>query len=220
MLYNNINKYSVQNLIAECNNELNDLPESLKDEKQYVYDYNVENDNLKPTIRDYVHMTLSSKARKKSKIKLNIKSVNEIQNKHNEITKSTNIDVNTGSVNVPKDSRFNTLRNILPDEFEWIKTRKRLILETKIQHHCVWSYASYITNDESAIYSYVDTDGSKHEDGVPRRYTIEFKYDPTDKKYYIKQVQGRFDSVNASNMTKYIQQILDNYYKLHQSNVA
>jgi hypothetical protein len=220
IIYNNINKYSGQNLIAKCNNELNDLPESLKDEKQYVYDYNVENDNLKPTIRDYVHMTLSSKARKKPKIKLNIKSVNEIQNKHDEITESTNVDVNTGSVNVPKDSRFNTLRNILPDEFEWIKTRKRLILETKIQHHCVWSYASYITNDESAIYSYVDTDGSKHEDGVPRRYTIEFKYDPTDKKYYIKQVQGRFDSVNASNMTEYIQQILDNYYKLHQSNVA
>ena len=93
-------------------------------------------------------------------------------------------------------------------------------METKIQHHCVWSYASYITNDESAIYSYVDTDGSKHEDGVPRRYTIEFKYDLTDKKYYIKQIQGRFDSVNASNMTEYIQQILDNYYKLHQSNVA
>lgn len=220
IIYNNINKYSDQNLITECNNELNDLPESLKDEKQYVYDYNIENDNLKPTIKDYVHMTLSSKARKKPKIKLNIKSVNEIQNRHDEITENTNIDVNTGSVNVPKDSRFNTLRNILPDEFEWIKTRKRLILETKIQHHCVWSYASYITNDESAIYSYVDTDGSKHVDGVPRRYTIEFKYDPTDKKYYIKQVQGRFDSVNASNMAEYIQQILDNYYKLHKSNVA
>ena len=149
----------------------------------------------------------------REKIKLNIKSVNEIRNKHDNVTTYTNIDRETHPVKIKKDSDFNELRNILPSNFEWIKTRKRLILETKIQHHCVWSYADKITNDKCAIYSYVDKDGSKSIDGIPKRYTIEFGFNKNTCQYYVIQTQGRYDSVNASNMEKYINEILDNYYK-------
>lgn len=112
----------------------------------------------------------------------------------------------TGEVNVPKDSAFNELREILPPEFEWIKTRKRLILETELQHHCVWSYAKKISNDKCAIYSYTDTNADHCPDGVPKRYTIEFCRN--NGKYYVKQVQGKYDRVNAGNMREYIEKIL------------
>ena len=34
-----------------------------------------------------------------------------------------------------KDTRFKNLRKMLPENFEWIQSRKRLIHETAIQHH-------------------------------------------------------------------------------------
>lgn len=72
----------------------------------------------------------------------------------------------TPVVKITKETKFKLLRKILPPEFEWIKTRKRLIEETVMQHHCVWSYADKINKDKCQIYSYVDEDG--------KRYTLEF----------------------------------------------
>lgn len=52
---------------------------------------------------------------------------------------------------VPKNSRFKDLK--LPSEFEYITTKKRLVKETAVQHHCVWSYTNSINKDRCAIYS-------------------------------------------------------------------
>ena len=52
----------------------------------------------------------------------------------------------TPVIKIPKDSRFKKLK--LPKEFEEIKTKKRIIEESRIQHHCVWSYADKINHDE------------------------------------------------------------------------
>lgn len=103
------------------------------------------------------------------------------------------------------------MRKILPKEFEWIKNRKRLILETELQHHCVWSYADKISSDMCAIYSYVDKDGSKSlcNDGNPKRYTIEFNFNKQNGTYYVEQVQGKYDAVNSSGMRNYIDKILN-----------
>ena len=213
IIYKNIQDNLNKDTEKEINSELSILPDIIDGEKESLVRYEEELDEAKYLIYDYVNMLMFNTARKnREKIKINIKSVNEIRNKHDNITTCTNINKETHSVKIKKDSVFNELRNILPNTFEWIKTRKRLILETKIQHHCVWSYADKITNDKCAIYSYVDKDGSKSIDGTPKRYTIEFGFNKNTCQYYVIQTQGRYDSVNASNMEKYINEILDTYY--------
>lgn len=214
VIYKNIQDNLIVNTEDEIAKELSILPDVIDDEKESLAIYEENLDETEYLCYDYVNMLMFNTARKnREKIKLNIKSINEIRNKHDNVTTYTNIDKETHSVKIKKDSIFNELRNILPSTFEWIKTRKRLILETKIQHHCVWSYADKITNDNCAIYSYVDKDGSKSIDGTPKRYTIEFGFNKNTCQYYVIQTQGRYDSVNASNMEKYINEILDNYYK-------
>lgn len=214
IIYKNIQDNLVVDKENEITKELSILPDIIDDEKESLARYEENLDETKYLCYDYVNMLMFNTARKnREKIKLNIKSVNEIRNKHDNVTTYTNIDRETHLVKIKKDSVFNELRNILPNNFEWIKTRKRLILETKIQHHCVWSYANKITNDKCAIYSYVDKDGSKSIDGTPKRYTIEFGFNKNTCQYYVIQTQGRYDSVNASDMEKYINAILDDYYK-------
>lgn len=214
IIYKNIQNNLNKDTEKEINSELSILPDIIEGEKESLIRYEEELDEAKYLVNDYVNMLMFNTARKnREKIKLNIKSINEIRNKHDNITTRTDINKNTGIVKIKKDSIFNELRDILPKEFEWIKTRKRLILETKIQHHCVWSYADKITNDKCAIYSYVDKDGSKSIDGTPKRYTIEFGFNKNTCQYHVIQTQGKYDSVNASNMEKYINEILDNYYK-------
>lgn len=202
-------------IYTETQNDLSELPDILPDEQDSLirYDYNFNEDTdyeLDCLIYDYLRMCFNNKS---SKVKLNIKSVNEIRNKHNDLNRAIDITKQTGDVKIPKNSIFTELRSILPEDFEWIKTRKRLILETKIQHHCVWSYYDLINDDKCAIYSYIDKDGSKSNDNVARRYTIEFRYNHNTKKYYVNQTQGRFNKVNSSKMTEYINELLDGYYQ-------
>ena len=174
-------------------------------------DYNVietgmlpeeQGENVRLAAEDYVNMCMQ----RKLKIRLDIKTERHLDKLHEAVNR-VDYDKATGKVVIPKESRFNKLRTILPEEFEWIKTRKRLIMETKIQHHCVWSYAEDITEDKCAIYSYVDYEGKFSNDGSPKRYTIEFCMDK-EGKYYVLQTQGRFDRVNSSNMQEYIESLL------------
>lgn len=165
-------------------------------------------ETLKKLVKDYVHMTLLQK----KKVDLAIRSYEELENKHDECSR-INYNKVTGKVKIPEDTAFRELRKILPEEFEWITTRKRLINETKLQGHCVWSYADEITNDKCAIYSYVDYSGEMSYEGDPKRYTIEFRYDHIKNRYFIEQTQGKYDRVNASKMSDYINKILDEYYQ-------
>ena len=161
-------------------------------------------DNIKTTVSDYISMCRQSKI----KVCLDVRSVRKLGILHDRIATNPNdYRKNTGEVKVPKKSRFNLLRDILPAEFEWIKTRKRLILETELQHHCVWSYAESITKDICAIYSFTDSHAEHTKDGKPRRYTIEFRQNENGT-YYVQQVQGKYDSVNANGMKEYIQSLL------------
>ena len=166
-------------------------------------------DDIKRTAADYVDMCSQTK----NKVSLNIRSIKRLGELHDVI--ATNPDDYrriTGEVKVPKNSKFLQLRKILPPEFEWITTRKRLILETELQHHCVWSYADLITGDICAIYSFTDTRAEHTKDGVPRRYTVEFRR-KEDGTYYVVQVQGKYDRVKANGMKEYIQSLLSDRTK-------
>lgn len=70
-----------------------------------------------------------------------------------------------------------------------------------------------ITADKSAIYSFTDTNSEHCADGIAKRYTIEFKVDNSGK-YYVEQVQGKRDRVNAGQMKEYVQELLDKYQNI------
>jgi hypothetical protein len=188
---------------------LNFIAENILDAEFYEFADNCADDML-IQVGDYVNMCIYNNKRVKPKVDLSISNVHTLIEKHNDVSWLSRKS-GTRPVKVPKDSVFNDLRKILPKEFEWIKNRKRLILETELQHHCVWSYADKISSDMCAIYSYVDKDGSKSlcNDGKPKRYTIEFNFNKQDGTYYVVQVQGKYDAVNSSDVQNYIYKILN-----------
>lgn len=188
---------------------LNFIVENILDAEFYEFEENCADDML-IQVGDYVNMCIYSNKRVKPKVDLSISNIHTLIEKHNDVSWLSRKS-GTRPVKVPKDSVFNDLRKILPKEFEWIKNRKRLILETELQHHCVWSYADKISSDMCAIYSYVDKDGSKSlcNDGKPKRYTIEFNFNKQDGTYYVVQVQGKYNAVNSSDVQNYIYKILN-----------
>ena len=188
---------------------LNFIAENILDAEFNEFEENCA-DDMVIQVGDYVNMCIYSNKRVKPKVDLSISNIHTLIEKHNDVSWLSRKS-GTKPVKVPKDSIFNDLRKILPKEFEWIKNRKRLILETELQHHCVWSYADKISSDMCAIYSYVDKDGSKSlcNDGKPKRYTIEFNFNKQDGTYYVVQVQGKYDAVNSSDVQNYIYKILN-----------
>lgn len=112
---------------------------------------------------------------------------------------------------IPKDSKFKKLRDVLPKDFEWIKTKKRLIDESIMMHHCVWSYYDKIGRDACAIYSFLDKEGmfDCKGRGEVKRYTIEFLYDKRSNNYRINQIQAKYDRFGGDLIKPYIQKLLN-----------
>lgn len=131
-------------------------------------------------IEDYVDMAISLHEENHH---LNIKSMNRLIQEHDELAQRIEREVyeeDIKNVKVKKNSVFNHLATMLPeDQFEWIRDGERLFQEGREQHNCVVTYASCITDDDSAIYSAVING---------HRYTIEFVYDKRFKTYKIAQM--------------------------------
>lgn len=153
-------------------------------------------------IFDYIDICMAVK----EKISLRFRSIKKLEEAHNRISEKYFMK-KTGKVAVPKDSKFLALRKKLPQEFEWIKSRKRLLHETAIQHHCVWSYADEITSDRSAIYSFVDISGEFSDGKKNTRYTLEFKADRKGR-YFIQQIQGKYNQGDTSEIYHYVEKLL------------
>ena len=161
----------------------------------YALKLNIKDKNSKLIIKDYLNMCMSVK----KKINLSYKSFKRLQKEHDILMRDSYMR-HTSNIQIPKNTKFKKLRKILPeDEFEWIKSKKRLIQETLIQDHCVWSYADLINSDKCAIYSFIYKDDNK-------RYTIEFRENKS--KFYIVQVQGHSNKLHTEEQRKYIQDIL------------
>ena len=131
-------------------------------------------------IEDYVDMAISLHEENHH---LNIKSMNRLIQEHDELAQRIEREVyeeDIKNVKVKKNSVFNHLATMLPeDQFEWIRDGERLFREGHEQHNCVVTYASCITDDDSAIYSAIING---------HRYTIEFVYDKRFKTYEIAQM--------------------------------
>ena len=91
-----------------------------------------------------------------------------------------------------------------------IREVKRLINESIMMHHCVWSYYDRIQNDICAIYSYMDETGEfdVSKQNTPKRYTIEFVFNPRINTYEIRQIQTAYDRYGGELLREHILSIL------------
>lgn len=165
----------------------------------FLFDYIISNikceNDIDIIVKDYIKMCLDCK----EKVNISFKSIKKVKEAHDKLSEK-NYMKQTPVVKITKETKFKLLRKILPPEFEWIKTRKRLIEETVMQHHCVWSYADKINKDKCQIYSYVDEDG--------KRYTLEFVI--KRKKYVCVQIHGLANSKPPENFRTLVKEILKN----------
>lgn len=152
-------------------------------------------DSTIKTFKDYIHMCIIAN----EKICLRRVSQKKIAELHNRVSER-NYMKHTPPVKVPKESKFKKLRKLLPKEFEWIKSRPRLIQETVMQNHCVWSYAEKINKDTCAIYSFI----YKPEN---TRYTIEFTF--KNDKYKIIQIKSKSNHNVTIEAKEYIMKFLN-----------
>lgn len=151
-------------------------------------------------IEDYIDMTFDSHEENHH---LNIKSMNRLIREHDELVQRIERKVyekDIKNVKVKKNSVFNHLAAMLPEEqFEWIRDGERLFKEGHEQHNCVISYASCITDDDSAIYSAVING---------HRYTIEFVYNERFKTYEIAQMFLACNKEAFQEDVEYLNQLL------------
>ena len=165
-----------------------------KNKKEFINPY-IENRSflnqiqLTPTmsnsqiIHDYVNMCEMQNL----KLNLKIKSVNRLTQEHDRIA------FNITAKNIPEIKVFKKYPDIKSEgnfEIEKISDKKRLIIESEIQKHCVKTYSNSINSGRCCIYSFLD-----HRDN--KRYTLEIqkRYDETDKLVFIlNQIKGKFNA--------------------------
>lgn len=167
--------------------------------KYYLEKFGSLDEDIYQLLEDWIMMSVNNKI----PISLRVKSQKKIAEKHDDLM----IDLwekqskkSKDEILVKEDSKFNQLREILPPEYEWITTSKRLTLESKMQRHCVWQYDKKIKADNCAIYSYVTPSGIRH--------TIEFVYDRYQG-YVIKQIQMFMDRGCKEGVEEKILKILE-----------
>lgn len=125
--------------------------------KEYIVTYCIINtsDNID---LEYIFADYYNLCRKlHEKVSIGFKSYKKLVEAHDDMSKRERNRLHR--VSVPKDSRFNELRKLLPKDFEWVKGGKRLQQEGITMNHCVNSYYSYINEDKIAIYHLTMPDG-------------------------------------------------------------
>lgn len=100
----------------------------------------------------------------------------------------------TGEI-VPKLSRFSTLKDQLPDGFEWITSFERLREEGEKQHNCVFTYWNQIRDDLCAIVHW-------------NRYTIEIIVNDNEKMKIV-QMRGVCNSLPQNEDKEYASEVFD-----------
>lgn len=106
----------------------------------------------------------------------------------------------TQVIKIHQKSKFNALRKMLPEGFEWIRTRNRLVHEGCSMHHCVATYDTKINKDNCAIYSAINPTDNK-------RYTIEFVV--RNNKYTVRQIYGIWNSTCPQEFWDYVQSLVN-----------
>ena len=155
----------------------------------------VNKDDVMNIIADYFYI-----ARKlKVKPSLCFSSAKRVKEVHDRLSERYTAK-HTQVIKIPQKSKFNALRQMLPKEFEWIRTRNRLVHEGCSMHHCVATYDTKINKDNCAIYSAINPTDNK-------RYTIEFVV--RSNKYTIRQIYGIWNSICPQEFWDYVQSLIN-----------
>ena len=153
----------------------------------------IDNEDDLILIKDYIQMSIALK----QKINLKFRSINKIKEAHNDLS-ILYARKNVGKVEIPKDSKFNTLEKTLPKDFKRIKSSKAIKLEGDWMHHCVASYWEKVNRDTCAIF---------HLTYNNEEYTIEFGMEK--EQYTIWQIQSRCNRGCPSYVREYIQSYIN-----------
>lgn len=142
-------------------------------------------------ITDYIRMKLMSDDKI---LNLKIKSYRRLLEEHDKLAIKLRYK-ETKTIKIPKDSKFKNLK--LSNDFEEIKTRKRIIEESVKQNNCVWSYAEDINKDKCRIYSTMYKG---------KRYTLEIR--KRKNKFILVQLRGVCNSSAPIELHEKIKNIL------------
>lgn len=190
-----INKKCAEKIILSSYYKYKLFGDTFDNNEVYLKEY----DNY-TIIEDYIDMMLNSH---KENHHLNIKSMNRLIREHDELVQRIERKVyeeDIKNVKVNKNSVFNHLATMLPkNQFEWIQDGERLFREGCEQHNCVITYASCITDDDSAVYSAIING---------HRYTIEFVYDEEFKTYEVAQMFLACNKEAYSEDVEYLDELL------------
>ena len=157
-------------------------------------------DDVEITAADYIIITaadyLIMTHEMHQKVKLGFRSWKKLKDAHDKISKEYENPLHR--VHVPKDSKFNHLRELLPKSYEWIRTGSRLRTEGIEMGHCVNSYWEYINQDTCAIYSFTADE---------KRYTAEFRVGRNGE-YTVRQIQSKYDRGCPASVRKLVQNLI------------
>lgn len=148
-------------------------------------------------IHDYIRLAKDHEL----PISINFKTANRLVREHNRLARLYNEKQMSAEQSQPliaENTKFAELRQMLPDEFEWITTTKRLFEEGNTQDNCVFSYRDKIRKDRSTIYHW-SNDG--------RDYTIEFGRSFDDRFKIEQMLQANNRRANPADM-EYVKRCL------------
>ena len=152
-------------------------------------DLPIDSEEIEIEIWDYLKTCI----RNKQKISLRFQSVRKMINKNVDMVLEA-ANSRTPKIIIPKNTRYQKLHDVLPDEFEWITSKQRIITEGTLMRHCVASYADKVNRDECAIY-HLFKDG--------KNYTIEFGL--RGRVYEVLQIQSKADRGAPKEIWEYVE---------------
>lgn len=192
ILIDYVNRHDMMFTQGKLNNKVNELISKVI-KSRICKNHNLD-DEFDIKITDYINMSIKFHR----KVSLSFNSPNSLKEAHDELVIISR-DKHVPKVTIPKNTKFNHLRKMLPDDFEWIKSKRRLITEGVKMNHCVATYADEINRDHCAIYSIVYGE---------HRYTIEF-CNIGQNKYNIVQIQGKNDSGCPQEVRDYVKSFIE-----------
>ncbi len=146
-------------------------------------DFNYDNRYEKSIIMDYIRICEIQN----TKLNLKIKSYKRLVQEHDRLT------FNITAKNLPEikvNRKYPKIKSEDSFEIEQIVDKKRLLIESELQKHCVKTYASSINSGRCCIYSFLDKRNNL-------RYTLEIqkKYNESkDLVFILNQIRGKFNA--------------------------
>jgi hypothetical protein len=161
-------------------------------------------------IADYLSMCSTQNL----KLNLKIKSYNRLVQEHDRISFSIS------AANIPEIKPHKKYPKIDSEgdfEIEKIIDKKRLLIESEIQKHCVKTYSHSINSGRCCIYSFTDKRDKK-------RYTLEIQKKYNESKelvFFLNQIRGKFNAAPSHEVLFEVYGILlrNKVYIDHQSAV-